>query len=120
MKRKCKWMKRGPSGLKRCASYGAAAESIYTVTWEEEGEPVAADAPEDVGSQQAILESELADTLMPFGWPDKVAYKTTLLEEGEDEEGWIVPVFQIDLEVYSEDPGRILRALHAAGYGVVP
>lgn len=119
-KRRCKRLKRGPSGLKRCANYGAVAEPIYTVTWEEEGEPIAADVPEDIGSQQAILESELADTLEPFGWPHKVAYKTALLEEAEDEEGWVVPVFQIDVEVYAGDPGKILRALRDAGYGVVP
>jgi hypothetical protein len=118
-KRRCKRLKRGASGLKRCANYGAAAEPIYTVTWAEEGEAVPMDVPEDAGAQQAILESELADTLTPFDWPHKVNYKTTLLEAEEDDEGWVVPIFQIDLEVYAGDPNRILRALRGAGYGGV-
>ena len=110
------------------AAYGSRGlsgrEPIYIGSWEEEGEAVPADVPEEIGQQRYALESDLADTLEPFGWPDKVNYKIDLWEREEyadrGDEGWIMPVFQIEVEVYAGDPGRILRALHAAGYGVVP
>lgn len=91
----------------------AAAEVLE---WHEEGGSVPSDVPEEAGSQRYALESDLIETLQPFGWPYDVTGAVEMVGVEEAEEGWAVPIFRVKVEIRRGDRSEILAALKAVGY----